>query len=122
MKTKLTFLDIAIIVGVSCFALLLAFLPKAFLGKAMAVKIMSPTYEETFSLDRARDITIESEGHVLVVHIDENGAYVKASDCDDKICQNSGVIQKSGEIIVCAPAGVRIEMISGNSEVDYVVG
>lgn len=122
MKTRLTFLDMAIIVGVSCLALLLAFLPRAFFSDSVTVKIVGEGYEQIFSLDKTQDITVKSHGHCLVVHIDENGVYVKDTDCEDKICQNSGVIDKGGQIIVCAPAGVRIEMVSGDEEADYVVG
>ena len=122
MKTGLTFWDMATVIGVFCLALLLAFLPRAFFSDSAAVKITTETYEEIFSLDKTQDITVKSHGHCLVVHIDENGVYVKDTDCEDKICKNSGVIGKSGQIIVCAPAGVRIEMVSGNEEADYVVG
>jgi hypothetical protein len=122
VKTKLTFWDMIAVAGVLCLALLLAFFPRAFFSASTSVKIIGETYEEVFSLGKAQDVTIESYGHSLVVHIDENGVYVKATDCEDKICKNSGVIEKSGQIIVCAPAGVRIEMISGDEEADYVIG
>ncbi len=122
MKTKLSFWDMATVVGVLCLALLLLFLPRAFFSESTAVKITSETNEEIFSLEKTQDITVKSHGHCLVVHINKNGVYVKDADCEDKICKNSGVIGKSGQIIVCAPAGVRIEMVSGNEEADYVVG
>ena len=122
MKTKLTFGDVVVVVGVLFLALLLMFLPRAFFSDSSSVKIIGETYEEVFSLGKAQDITVNSRGHCLVVHIDENGVYVKDTDCEDKICKNSGVIDKRGQIIVCAPAGIRIEMISEDGEADYVIG
>ena len=122
MRTKWSIFDTTAIIGVVLLAVILMFLPQVFRDDAMAVKITNDNKENIFLLNKTQDIDVYSQGYHLVVHIDQDGVYVVKSDCKDKICQNSGVLKKSGQVIVCAPAGVRIELISKDAEVDYVVG
>ncbi len=121
MKNSLTLGD-GIVIAVLLFATLLsALVPRALRSEARQVRIF--TEEETFIYDLSedRDLEIVSRGVHLVIHISRDGVFVKTSDCGNQICVNSGRIIRGGEVIVCAPAGVRIEMISGKAA-DYVVG
>ena len=122
MKTKCTPLDLLVAAGVLLLAFLLAFFPILFGKDAGQLKITSEQGESFYLMDEARQIEITSRGHTLVLCVDEEGAYVAEADCDDKICQHSGKIRKNGDIIVCAPAGVKIELFLEGEEADYVVG
>lgn len=50
-------------------------------------------------------------GHVVVVEITEDGrARVRTSDCPDKVCVKTGWIEHPGEVIVCLPNRVVVEI------------
>ena len=122
MKTKCTRFDIALAVGILLLALFLAFLPKLLQKDAKAVKITGESGETFYTLGQSRDVEVLSNGHKLTVHMDKDGVFVAKSDCSDKVCQNSGKIQKSGDVIICAPAGIKIELVGDKEGADYVVG
>lgn len=120
MKTKLTKLDVLAIL----FVLVLAFLPllfsMCFQQEVEAVRVISEVGEAVYPLSLDRKIEIVSNGYKLVIEISDGAAFVENSDCADGICVASGKVRTSGDLIVCAPAGVRIEPVT--DEVDYVVG
>lgn len=121
MKNSLTLGD-GIVIAVLFFATLLsAFVLLAFRSDAQQVRISTEEETIVYDLLESRNLEIVSRGVHLVVHISPNGVFVKTSDCENQICVNSRKIVRGGEVIVCAPAGVRIEMISGKAA-DYVVG
>ncbi len=122
MKTKYTPFDIVLLIGILLLALLVAFLPNLLQKEAETLRITSENGEEFYTLGQAKTVEIASHGHKLTVQIESDGVYVAKSDCGDKICKNSGKIHKGGDVIICAPAGVRIELLSGKEEADYVVG
>jgi len=50
-------------------------------------------------------------GHTVVVEIADDGrARVRSSDCPDKVCVKTGWIEHPGEIIVCLPNRVVVEI------------
>ena len=56
-----------------------------------------------------------------IIEITEAGVRMKEADCPDQICVTRGVIQKSGQSIVCLPHRlvVRLEQV-GDQELDAV--
>ncbi len=120
MKTKLTFFDIL----AALLVLLIALLPPLFgslaAKEAASVRVISEGGEAIYELSVDREVELRSHGHRLVIEISGGSARVIQSDCDDGICMASGAVRESGDLIVCAPAGVRIEPMT--DEVDYVVG
>ena len=57
-----------------------------------------------------------------VIEIAEGGVRMKEADCPDQICVSRGLIQKSGQSIVCLPHRlvIRLEQL-GDQELDAVV-
>lgn len=70
-----------------------------------------------YSLDNALDeiITIETSEGSNVIHIENNSVHMIESTCPDKICIKQGIIDSPGEIIVCLPNKLTIE-ITGEVE------
>jgi hypothetical protein len=68
---------------------------------------------KTYSLDGTLDkkITIDTDNGSNVIHIEEGLVYMEESTCPDKTCIKQGVIEKPGEIIVCLPNKVIVEII-----------
>ena len=120
MKTKCTPFDIVLALGILLFAFCLPFLLSS--DTANTVCIVSESGEEFYTLDKERTVEVLSNGHKLTVCIEDESVFVLDTDCKDKVCKNTGKIIENGDVIVCAPAGVKIELISRKGDVDYVVG
>lgn len=63
----------------------------------------------------SEEIKIKTDLGNNVVKIHDNGVEISEGDCDDHICKNTGVKNKAGDIIVCLPNQVFVE-IKGNKE------
>ena len=58
-----------------------------------------------------------------VVRIQDGRVRVVQSDCREKICVNTGQVQKSGDTIVCVPNRVVVRIVGGNSKkIDLITG
>ena len=77
---------------------------------------------ETYSLSENRTIEVTSNGIRLTVVIDGGEVWVKDADCPDLVCKHTGKISRGGEVILCAPAGLRIQVRGGGDDVDFVAG
>ncbi len=74
------------------------------------------------SLDEDSEHKIENKGHTLTVKIADGAVFVSSSDCEDKICMQSGSISRTGAAIVCLPADTVIEIVSSEDREDAVAG
>ena len=88
-------------------------------GKQVSVSCQGA--DLVFSLEEDCEKTITSKGYTLVIAVENGEAYVKEASCPDKYCEKSGRISKTGERIICAPAGVLIKIINKgeNDEAAY---
>ena len=80
---------------------------------------------ERYILHENREIMIESDGITLCVIIEDGGGYIRESDCRDQVCVMTGRIDKSGQSIICAPAGVAVTIVGGggdDDEADHIAG
>ena len=68
-----------------------------------------------YPLEKDIDIEVERDGHLNIISIQNKSVYMKYSDCNNQICVNTGKISRAGEIIVCLPNYVIVEII-GNGE------
>ncbi|MBQ7293418.1 MAG: NusG domain II-containing protein [Clostridia bacterium] len=103
-------------------AVVLFFLSLLFGENSDYVRITTEKSKQVYSLSENKEYTIDSNGHSLTVKIVDREVFVSSSTCADKVCVNSGKISHGGEIIVCAPALVSIELIGETEGVDYAVG
>lgn len=103
-------------------ALALLLLPSLLQRDGEVLVITTPDGSDTYSLSEDRRLEITLGGITLTVVIEDGGAYVAYSDCPDGICRTSGRISRSGETILCAPAGVTLLVKGGGDGVDFVAG
>ena len=121
-RTKPSVGDLLAAVAVLLVAVLLLWHPWQMRDAGKTVVIVTPdqTYEYSLSEDTA--VKIESRGITLFVTVMDGKVDVYKSDCPDGVCVNSASISKTGETIICAPAGVSITVKGGDGDVDFVAG
>ena len=86
--------------------------------------VTTPETSYSYSLSENQTFTVVGNGIALTIQIENGEARVLHSSCPDGLCQTGG-ISKSGQSILCAPAGVRLLITSregGNADVDFVAG
>lgn len=66
-----------------------------------------------YSLDGTfdKEIIIDTDKGTNVIHIKKGFVYMEESTCPDKTCIKQGSIDRPGEIIVCLPNKVTVEII-----------
>lgn len=123
MGIKLKIADVIVVASVCVIAVAVALFPLLMPKSNLSVKV---SFAEDQSLLLPLEVNdsheIYSNGHTLTVTVENGKACVSRSDCRDRICVNRGEISRGGEIIVCVPAGVSVEILSDGEDVDYVIG
>ena len=107
-----------LLLAVFCF---LAFLPK---GNDQAVTARIYRGGElimTVSLDQPRQFPVEGDYHNLIT-VEDGAISITDSDCPGQDCVHSGAIHSPGRSLVCLPNALEIRVVSGQSDVDFVVG
>lgn len=91
-------------------------------GGATSVRITgSNGYEETLELGSQRTLEVPGPLGTTVVAVEDGAAHVVSSPCRQQICVRMGSVSHSGEIIVCVPNGVVVELLGrGDPDVDAV--
>ncbi len=103
---------ILIIVVLFCSALSLFAVPHLqTLGDAVIIEVDGMEVHHYQLTDDVR-ISVHGPIGVTVVEISGGTARVLRSDCREKICVKSGLIHRSGQLIVCAPNKVVVRIIS----------
>lgn len=97
----------------------LCFLPKG--DAAYAEVYLKGELLHKLPLDRDTEIMVEGEYRNTVTVADGKIA-VTASDCPGEDCVGFGWSSTTGRSIVCLPNGLEIRIVSGQSDVDFVVG
>jgi len=104
--------------GILLFSALLGFIfmSASFFDSGISdVEIIAPDYEARYSLDS--DVELEVNGVKIV--IESGSVFVSDSDCDDKICVNTGRISHAGQSVICLPKKVSVRIV--NVEDDIIV-
>lgn len=65
-----------------------------------------------YPLDRDEEIEILRKGHRNLVIIQNGTVRMEESDCKNQICVNTGTISLAGELIVCLPNQVIVEIVN----------
>ena len=119
---KLTFSDILIVVLTLLAAVFSAFF-LFFRDAGTSCTVSYGQKSETFSLAENRVIPVHSNGYTLTVVIGNGAVSVTESDCPDGICVNSGTISRTGQAIVCVPAGVTVRIDGTHADhADIIAG
>lgn len=123
-RTRIGAADGLVLLAVALLAALLFALP--WLREDGASLIVStPDGSEVYPLAEDRLIPLSAGGVSLTVEIAGGRARVKQSDCPDGVCVASGWIERAGQSVICAPAGVRLLIAGeekGGNGVDFVAG
>lgn len=132
MRVKMSVWDIVVIAAICIAALLIALIPLFAQNEGSFVKVTAGLSAESVLLPLEESVllpleedglhTFESNGHALTIEIKEGSVSVIDATCPDRVCISSGRISRGGEIIVCVPSMITIEILSENEEADYVVG
>lgn len=72
--------------------------------------------ETSYRLDEDREITLVSNGTEMTIVIEGGKIYVSESGCPDRVCVNTGKIDRPGQTIVCVPAKVMVTIPGGGDE------
>ena len=121
-RTKFGFGDAIAAVAVLLVAVLLLWHPWQRSNDGETLVIVTPDETMEYALSEDTTVKIESRGVHLCIEISDGKAYVSKSDCADRVCESSASISKTGETIICAPAGVSITVKGGDGDVDFVAG
>lgn len=121
-RTKPSFGDLIAAVAVLLIAVLLIWHPWQGRADGEILVIVTPDETIEYALSENRTIELESRGIHLCIEIVDGKAFVRESDCPDGVCVASASISKTGETILCAPAGVSLTVKGGEGDVDFVAG
>lgn len=122
-QTKPNWRDVTVCFAVALVAVLFALRLWIGTNRGSFLSVVTTEGETKYSLSVDRIETIQTNGHTLLLQIRDGRACIVEADCPDQICVRSGWIEKAGETVVCAPAGVRLTVTEGGGDgVDLVVG
>jgi hypothetical protein len=102
-------------------ATLLCFLPSGNEKAAYAEIYLNGQLIKTVSLSEDQTFLVEDQ-YCNTVSVVGGSIYIADSDCPGKDCVHSGSIHSTGRSLVCLPNGMEIRVVSGDSDVDFVVG
>ena len=122
LQTKITWQDVAVLLLVLLVALAMILIPVLCRPNATELVITTPEGSTSYLLSKSQTLTVTSREVTLTVVIENGAAYVLESNCRDGVCYRSGSISRSGETILCAPAGVTLTVKGGDRNVDFVAG
>lgn len=92
--------------------------------KKIAVITKDNTLIQEISLDEvSENYDINVDGDIpVVISVGKDCIYFKKSDCPDKICVNTGKLTRVGDIAVCLPAKVSVEIRGSEKSFDSITG
>lgn len=99
----------------------LAFLPSQGDGGAVAQIYQNGQLLMSVPLDQARQFPVQGK-YCNMVSVKDGAIAIMESDCPGQDCVHSGSIHAPGRSLVCLPNALEIRVISGQSDVDFVVG
>ncbi len=113
--------DLVVIIAVILAALIFAYFSASGKEKPVAVISVDGNTVETvelYSLTEKREIDIGGEYNIKII-AENGGIRFEHSDCKDKLCINTGSLEKGGDVAVCLPAKTVITVTG--TDVDAVV-
>lgn len=101
-----------------CIAVLVSGIALWFLqhGSAGAsVRITENGNVSEYSLDEDRTIECRGKGY-NVIRIENGAVHMAEADCPDQICVKKGTVYKNGEMIICLPNDLFVEIRGGEEK------
>lgn len=117
--------DIIIIALIAFLAIgiLILTLPKTYDNNVLEIYVNGELVESVELSENTYQIIEIDEFVQNTIEIDGTSVRVIDSTCYDHICENTGSISKSGEVIVCMPNKLLLKIVGEDaSELDGVVG
>ncbi|MBP3875062.1 MAG: NusG domain II-containing protein [Lachnospiraceae bacterium] len=74
-----------------------------------------------FPLEEDREVDVTSGNHHNLVSIQGGTVHMESADCRNQVCVNTGTISRSGDLIVCLPNQVVVEIIGEEENEDEVI-
>lgn len=115
--------DVIIIAAVLCIAaaVFFVFLPKNSDKPLFAEIRQNGTTLASLPLDKDTEYSVNGS-YTNLIKIENGKVFFLFSDCPNNDCVNMGKLEKHGDIAVCLPNGVSVEIVGGDSEIDAVAG
>lgn len=73
-------------------------------------------FEENLPVDSTKTIPIETEHGLNIIEINAYEVNIIEADCPDQLCVYQKIISKPGQILVCLPNHLTIEIIGDRAE------
>ncbi|MDW7667405.1 MAG: NusG domain II-containing protein [Bacillota bacterium] len=84
--------------------------------------IVDGTEHSKYVLDNNIDKEIEviTDKGYNIIHIQNGQVVVEESDCNNQLCVRKGVIEEPGELIVCLPHKVVVQITGSSEDLDSI--
>jgi len=73
-------------------------------------------FEESLPVDSKKTIPIKTKHGINVIEINAYDVNIIEADCPDQLCVYQRIISKPGQILVCLPNHLTIEIIGNQAE------
>jgi len=67
-----------------------------------------------------KEIEVITDNGYNIIHIQNGQVLVEESDCNNQLCVRKGVIEEPGEIIVCLPHKVVVQITGSSEDLDSI--
>jgi len=67
-----------------------------------------------------KEIEVITDNGYNIIHIQNGQVLVEESDCNNQLCVRKGVIEEAGEIIVCLPHKVVVQITGSSEDLDSI--
>lgn len=108
-----------LVVLLACALVLMLFQRYWLLGPATKVKVLQAGKTlGIYSLQQEKTLTIHGVLGDSVVHIHQGRVRFTQSPCPNKYCIHQGWLQRTGQVAICLPNQISIELIGHHKSVD----
>ena len=111
---------LAILLALSALGFAVLYITSSTRSDAASIEIIANGDRLNYSLDEDTTLTLNSNGIDTVIRIQDGKVWIDNTTCPQKICRHSGKISSPGDIILCVPAKLKIEILSTARGVDAV--
>ncbi len=115
--------DIILLIFIIAVGLLVSFGPlaKYQTGSQVKITVDGETYG-IYDLLQDQEISITRDGKTNLVIIKGGVVHMESASCKNQICVNHSPISLSGDVIVCLPNKVVVEITGKGGEADVISG